>query len=224
MGSGPAAAAPVRLAVFDCDGTLIDSFGAIVAALQAAWKSIDRDPPAEHLLRQTIGLPLEGAAARLDPGLDGDAITAIATAYFKFMAVEDNVLMPGVGETLAELGEAGVLLGIATGMGHWRLDEVLAQHGLTQAFLTLQTNDHNPGKPDPQMLIRAMAETGAVPGGTVMIGDSVHDMAMARNAGVPGIGVTWGGGTGPTLRLAGADIVIETFAELVAAIDELIPL
>lgn len=214
---------PPRLAVFDIDGTLIDSFGAIVAALQAAWRSVDREPPQDHLLRATIGLPLEGALARLDPGLGGDQLTAIAEHYRKTLAVHDNILIPGAKEAIARLADEGFYLGIATGMGRWRLDEILAQHGLDETFDTVQTSDTNPGKPNRQMLIAAMEETGTPPRHTVMIGDSVHDMGMARNAKVASIGVTWGAEPAPTLRVAGADAVIDGFAGLADAIGVLIP-
>lgn len=212
---------PLRLVMFDCDGTLIDSFGAVVAALQAAWKAVGRQPPAEYLLRETVGLPLNGAVMRLDPRLDEAGLDAIVAHYRKTLAVRDNVLMPGVRALIAELQQAEFLLGIATGMGRDRLDEILAGHDLSDSFDTLQTADTSPGKPNPQMLRSAMAELGVEPHHTVMVGDAVHDMAMARNAGVAGIGVTWGAGAGPTMKMAGADLVVDDFTGLADIIVEL---
>jgi len=212
----------LRLAVFDCDGTLIDSFGAIVQALQVAWRSVDRTPPEDHLLRATVGLPLEGAIMRLDPNLSEPQLTAIAERYRKTLSVRDNILMPGVGTALARLRDAGMFIGIATGMGRWRLDQVLDQHQLTDLFDTLQTSDNNPGKPNPQMLLTAMTELGVDPSNTVMIGDSVHDMAMAKNAEVAAIGISWGAEPGPTLKMAGAKRVIDDFSNLSSIIDDLL--
>ncbi len=211
---------PLRLVMFDCDGTLIDSFGAIVAALQSGWRAIDREPPAEYLLRETVGLPLSGAVLRLDPGLTEAGLDAIVAHYRKTLAVRDNVLMHGVREVVGKLRQKGFFIGISTGMGRDRLDEILAGHNLSDSFDSLQTADRSPGKPNPQMLLNAMDELGVEARHTVMIGDAVHDMAMARNAGVPAIGVTWGAGAGPTLKMAGAGVVIDDFSDLVDIIIE----
>ena len=214
--------ASLRLVVFDCDGTLIDSFAAIIAALQSGWQAVDREPPLEHLLRSTVGIPLEGAIVRLDPGVSEAQLKTIAERYRKSLAVRDNILQPGVKEALMKLRAAGYFVGIATGMGRWRLDQILQQHGLVDQFDTLQTSDTNPGKPSPQMLQTAMADTGTLAIDTVMIGDSVQDMAMAKNAGVAAIGISWGAEPGPTLKMAGAKTIIENFADLPSIVGRLL--
>jgi len=78
----------------------------------------------------------------------------------------------------------------------------------------LQTADDGPGKPHPAMLQRAMAETGAAPAETVLIGDTSFDMEMAVNASVPGLGVSWGYHAPEELSASGAAAIIESFAEL----------
>jgi phosphoglycolate phosphatase len=209
---------PIHLVVFDCDGTLIDSFAAIIAAFQSGWRLVDREPPPEYILREAAALPLEGAIMRLDRGLTERQLTTIADHYRKSLAACDSVLLPGVRDMLADLRSAGLLLGIATGMSRDRLDTILTQHGLGGAFDTLQTADKSPGKPSPQMLLQATGELGVDVENTIMVGDAVQDMAMARNARVIGIGVTWGVEAGPTLELAGASRIVSEFPELTAAV------
>ena len=98
-----------------------------------------------------------------------------------------------------------MLLGIATGKARRGLLTTLERHGLSNRFITLQTVDSNPGKPHPAMLLRAMAETGVDPSATVVVGDTVYDMEMARRAGVRAVGVAWGYHTPDELEATGAD-------------------
>jgi phosphoglycolate phosphatase len=110
------------------------------------------------------------------------------------------------------------ILGVATGKGLTGVTRILGNHGIAGHFVTLQTPDHNPSKPHPGMLLRAMAETGAAPSSTVMVGDTTYDMELARSAGCHAIGVSWGYHDSQDLLAAGAGALIHDYSELDAAI------
>ena len=127
-------------------------------------------------------------------------------------------LFPGARDALAALDAIGVNLGIATGKGRRGLIATLDSHNLVNHFVTLQTADDGPGKPHPGMLRRAMQETGSEPERTVLIGDTVFDMEMARSAGVRALGVSWGYHPTDELQAAGAARIIDSFAQLIPAL------
>jgi len=215
-----------RLAVFDCDGTLVDSQTAIVSSMRAAFESQAMPAPGAAAIRQVVGLPLLTAVRRLLPcGEAGtharlkDGYREAFSALRKDNAVEEP-LYPGVMETLAWFEDAGWLLGVATGKGTQGLLSTLETHGLKDRFATLQTADMGRGKPHPEMLHRAMAETGAEPGATVMIGDTTFDMEMARSAGAAAIGVAWGYHHPDDLLASGARMVAGQFTDLPGAARE----
>jgi phosphoglycolate phosphatase len=124
---------------------------------------------------------------------------------------------PGARATLDTLaGDGAVRLGIATGKSRRGVDHLLAREGIADMFATIQTADDAPSKPHPEMLLRAISETGAAPDRTIMIGDSSYDMLMARNAGAVPVGVAWGYQTAPELFAAGARVVAEDFPQLLS--------
>lgn len=210
-----------RLILFDYDGTLVDSQRAILHAMTAGFAAADLPPPEAAAVRRVVGLSLEIAVARLcpDPG-DGATVSRVADAYrAAFLALRsrpdyDEPLFPGVRNTLAALDRPEVCLGIATGKARRGLLASLERHGLGHHFVTLQTGDDGPGKPHPAMLERAMAEAGVGPGHTVLIGDTSFDMEMAVNAGVPGLGVSWGYHAPEELSASGAAAILDSLAEL----------
>ena len=210
----------LRLAVFDCDGTLVDSQHAIVAAVTIAWREEGLDEPDPDNIRRTIGLPLEQCIARIAPDLSPERHATLVDRYrdaaHRIYADDSNhaPLFPGVMEVLDALAEVGVLLGVATGKGTRGLTAVLENHALNGRFVTLQTADTARGKPHPEMLLQAMAESGVQPAQTMMVGDTVFDIEMARNAGVGAIGVSWGYHDVSELVEAGAEVIIESFSEL----------
>jgi phosphoglycolate phosphatase len=216
---------PLRLAVFDCDGTLVDSLGAIAAAAARAFQAQALEPPAAHDVQGVVGLPLLDALARLAPeGADLERLReGYAEAYRTLIAdpAMHEPLYEGALDALDALGEAGVLLGVATGKGRRGLNGVLERHGIRDRFVTLKTSDDGPGKPNPHMLIEAMEEAGTGPAETIMIGDTTFDILMAANAGVSAIGVTWGYHGESELKAAGASDLVSAFAEVVPAFDRL---
>ncbi len=208
----------LRLAVFDCDGTLVDSQHAIVACMREAFRAHGRAAPEEAAVRQVIGLSLDEAVRRLSAG--GPSVPLIAESYRQaFLAMRTGPdfhepLFPGVTAALDALESAGLLLGVATGKARRGLLATLERHGLAGRFVTLQTADLNPGKPHPAMLLRAMAETGVEPERTVLVGDTSFDMQMAREAGTRAVGVAWGYHSSNELEAAGADRIVERCEDL----------
>lgn len=209
-----------RLAVFDCDGTLIDGQASICEAMERAFAAQGLAAPDRNLVRRAVGLSLPQAVRRLLPEADDDLLRDLVDSYKQaFRAAREagelsQVLFDGMAELLDRLRDEGWLLGVATGMSERGLRHCLAAHGLTGHFVTLQTADTHPSKPHPAMLEAALAEAGAGPAEAVMIGDTAYDMQMARDAGVRGLGVAWGYHAGEELIAAGALAVAGTVAEL----------
>ena len=219
----------IRLVVFDCDGTLVDSQHVIREAMTRAFAANGLPAPQPAAVRRVIGLSLAVAVERLWPEGDADGRDVVVDAYRDaFLDLgsrpdHHEPLFPGAAEAVEALGAAGYVLGVATGKGKRGLRATLGRVGLLERFATLQTADDAPSKPHPGMLLRAMAETGAHESGTVFVGDTTFDMQMAVNARVTPLGVGWGYHGARELRAAGAHAVVERFAELVGAIDQLWP-
>ena len=220
--------APLRLAVFDIDGTLIDSQQSIVAAMASAWSAFDLAPPPRQAVLQIIGLPLLEAIALLAPEQSPERHQELRQKYSETwicMREERSLqepLFPGGMAVLDDLERDGWLLGVATGKARRGLNYVLDRHDMAPRFTTLQTSDVSRGKPHPEMLERAMSETGVEPSHTAMIGDTTFDIEMARNAGTYAIGVDWGYHPTEALWAAGAHAVISDFSELPRTAMELI--
>ena len=215
------------LAVFDCDGTLVDSQHAILACMTAAFVGDGLAAPDAEAVRRVIGLPLAQCMARLAPEEPEPRQARLTEAYkHAFFALRQRPdhhepMFDGAVAALDALEADGYLLGIATGKARRGLLAVLERHGLAHRFETLQTADSGPGKPDPTMLRRAMAETGAAAADTVMVGDTTFDMLMAHSAGVHAIGVGWGYHPAAELIAAGADALVNRFDELPGMISRL---
>lgn len=209
-----------KLAVFDCDGTLVDSQASIIASMTAAFGAHAHPPPEAEDVRRVVGLPLRVAMEKLLPGSVPEEHGRLESSYIEaFHALRkrgevSDPLFPGVIEALSALESSGWILGIATGKGHRGLMATLETHDLTGRFATVQTADSGPGKPNPGMLLNAMRETGAEAADTVMIGDTTFDIEMAVAAGTMAIGVSWGYHPEEHLHSAGAHAVIDDFEAL----------
>lgn len=210
----------MRFAVFDCDGTLVDGQAPICEAMEAAFAAFSIPAPSRGAIRRAVGLSLPQAIAQLLPASDPVRQNAMAEAYkasFRTAREQGRVaqpLFPGIAATLRALHDAGWTLGVATGMSDRGLAHCLAANGVADVFVTLQTADRHPSKPHPAMLEQALSEAGASPGEAVMIGDTVYDMQMAVSASVRGVGVDWGYHHPRELAQAGAEVVVESPAQL----------
>ena len=183
----------MRLVVFDMDGTLIDSVALIVETVAAAFGSVGEAVPDERTIRSISGLTLNIALQRLAPGADADRLELLTARYRnEYVARRQGreVLFPGALAALDRLrADPNTVLAIGTGKASRSARRVLASHGIEEYFSSIQTPDDNPSKPHPQMILSAIAAAGGTARETVMIGDTNHDMEMARAAGVPAIGV-----------------------------------
>ena len=182
----PAGRRRFDLLVFDWDGTLMDSAAAITLSLQSACRDLDLPVPPEERARYVIGLGLDDAMAHILPGLDPSHFPRVRERYRFHFLLNDagTTLFPGVGETIAALHEEGFLLGVATGKSRRGLDRALDATGLRRYFHASRCADETSSKPQPDMLLELMEELDVTPERTLMIGDTTHDMGMARAAGV----------------------------------------
>lgn len=216
----------LRLVIFDVDGTLVDSQAEIMAAMTMAFASEGIAMPERQAVLSIVGLSLAEAFAVLCPTVTGDQQARLVAAYkdaFRHLRQDNQEmgpLFPGAREAIAALqAQDHTLLAVATGKSRRGLDKVLERHGLTGVFHSEQVADHHPSKPNPSMILTALNETGILPSRAVMLGDTTYDMDMARAAGIKKIGVTWGYHAAEALQ---PDAMIETFAALGRAVDELI--
>ena len=193
-----------RLIVFDWDGTLVDSVAHIVRCLQSASRDAGLPEPDDAAARDVIGLGLAQTFARLFPeGASRDQLERMATAYrdhYLAGGADVGAPFPGVGELLEDLRIQGFRLAVATGKSYAGLSRAFAQTGLGDFFETIRCADERLSKPDPLMLREVLAETGVQHTEALMVGDSVHDLDMARAASVGGIGVTSGAHDAARLR------------------------
>jgi phosphoglycolate phosphatase len=218
----------LRLVIFDCDGTLVDSRHAIVGAMTAAFRAEGLAEPLPAMVRRVVGLPLVEAIAAIVADEDAARHERIAAAYrTAHLAARGGgamlePLFDGIREAIDELSTAGHLLGVATGKGSRGLRHTLDLHAIADRFVTLQTSDLCPGKPRPDMVIRALAETGVAAADAVVIGDTSFDMLMAANAGVAAIGVTWGYHPPDELIATGARCLVDHPVEIAPAVGRIL--
>lgn len=211
----------MRLILFDCDGTLVDSQATIVACAQAAFAAEGLPVPTAHAVRRIVGLSLaEAMAGLLTPPPDARRAGRLAEGYraaflaHRASAAFHEPLFPGARALLDELRARGYLLGVATGKAMRGLRSVLERHGLQDHFATLQTADRHPSKPHPAMVRAALDATGCGAAEAMLVGDTSFDVLMAVAAGVTPVGVSWGNHPPAELTAAGAVRVLGAFDEL----------
>ena len=215
-----------RLAIFDCDGTLVDSGATIYAALSETFRQHRLEVPPPSVARRVIGLSLIEAMAGLLPDASPVDHAQLAEEYKRnFMGLRvagqvEEPLFDGVLELLDALEHGGWLLAVATGKSDRGLKHCLEQHGIHARFVSLQTADRHPSKPHPSMVTRAIADAGASPATTIVLGDTSFDMAMAAAAGAMPIGAGWGYHEAEELVEAGAVAVADQPLDVLDVIRE----
>jgi phosphoglycolate phosphatase len=213
------------LAVFDIDGTLVDSRAAILQAAVEASHALGLPEPEYDRVRQIVGLSLPEALRTLEPDLD-DAdlvrfVEAFKGVFLRMNSDPDHYepLYDGAMDTLRRLHRDGWKLSLATGQSRRGVARNLARAGWADLFVSSHCAEDGPGKPDPAMLHAAMAAASADVASTMMIGDTAHDIGMAIAAGVRPVGVAWGFHTPEEQIVAGALHVAVDFPDLEAALD-----
>jgi phosphoglycolate phosphatase len=182
------------LVVFDWDGTLFDSTALIARCIQEACRDVGAPVPSITDASYVIGLGLRDALEHVAPGLDPSRYGELGQRYrHHYVQHQDDLtLFDGALELLAELEQRGCLLAVATGKARRGLDQSLAHAEIAHVFDATRTADETASKPDPTMLHELMLELDTPPERTLMIGDTVHDLEMARRAGTPRVAVSYG--------------------------------
>lgn len=212
------------LAVFDIDGTLVDSRASIHRAACDAARAMGLPEPEYDRVRMIVGLSLHKALHTLEPQLTeaelADFVAGFQASFRRmYEAGHEEPLYDGAMDHLRRLHRDGWRLAIATGQNRRGVARNLARQGWGEIFLSSHCAEDGPGKPDPAMLNAAMAACGADPSSTVMIGDTAHDATMAVNAGVLPLGVGWGFHTPEEQIAGGARHVAKSFGELNVVLD-----
>ena len=204
------------LLVFDWDGTLHDSIGAIIFAMRAACRDLGLPEPADAQARQVIGLGLADALRHAAPTLDPRRYPEMADCYRRHYLAGDGelCLFDGVMPLLKDLYTRGFTLAVATGKSRRGLDRALAASGAERFFAASRCADECFSKPHPQMLYELMEAFDVPPGRTLMIGDTTHDLHMAANAGVESLAVSYGAHSSAQLREIRSLTQVSSVAEL----------
>lgn len=184
-----------ELLVFDWDGTLMNSVHRIVDCIKRSAAHCGCMVPSERECRNIIGLGLDEALETLFPGSTAKTKNELIDCYrslFVSQEIGPGDLFAGVPQLLAGLKEEGYLLAIATGKGRSGLQNVLDKTGIKDLFDATRCADETDSKPAPAMLLELMEQCGVSKRQTLMIGDTVHDLKMANNAGVGAVAVSCG--------------------------------
>ncbi|MHA7900409.1 MAG: HAD-IA family hydrolase [Henriciella sp.] len=214
----------LKLAIWDMDGTIVDSREVIQTAMERCFEAMDLMPPSYEQTRKIVGLGLEEACRTLAP--EGTDIPKLTEAYrqaFVARRAEADFKEPlyeGAQETLDRLAQDGWLIAMATGKSHRGIRAIFEMHPLEDYFDTIWCADDGPGKPHPFMCEQAMAALGAEPHQSLIIGDAVHDIRMGLNAGIRTLGVSWGFGEAQELSQVGAHEIHHDFTTLNTSLDQ----
>jgi phosphoglycolate phosphatase len=201
-----------ELIVFDWDGTLVDSTAAIAESIRGAARDLDLPVPPLSVATHVIGLGLQDMLDRTVPDLRREQWPAFIDRYRHHFLAQEGAARPfdGIPELLQALSALGRPLAVATGKSRKGLDAALAHAGWNRHFAATRCADEGAPKPDPWMLLDLCRELGVAPSQTVMIGDTSHDLKMARDAGAHAIGVLYGAHSADELRAIGASACVDS--------------
>lgn len=217
----------MRLVLFDCDGTLADTFGLIVGTMRLCFEESGLPVPDDAAIRGIIGLSLPLAIHRLAPTVPEAELPNLVVAYkeafhrVRAEGVHSEALFPGIEPMLRRLAaEPDLLLGMVTGKSRRGVGVIVETHALQGVFEAVRTADDCPSKPHPAMVLECCAELGCDPRDTLVVGDAIYDIQMARAAGAEALGVDWGAGSPNELLFHGATAVAATAEGLEAFIED----
>jgi phosphoglycolate phosphatase len=211
-----------RLLIFDLDGTLVDSQGAIARSFNVALATGGHDAVDHARVHRMIGMPLvDMFVACLDPA-HHDAIPAYIVAYREHhgtVEIPRLAVFPGVVETLSTCRKAGLSIAVATNKNQQAADQVVELRGLRKLVdFVLGGDVLAEAKPHPAPVLYLLERFGRSPHEALVIGDSDYDMMMAAGAGVAACGVTYGAQSEASLRSAGAAYLLERMLDLLPII------
>ena len=212
----------MKLVLFDCDGTLVDSANLIHAVMSDTFAHFSKERPKIESTKSIIGLTLDIAIARMlgKEHVDDEAraMTQHYREIYHPLRERTNMLVPlfdGIAPLIDHLAKRDeILIGAVTGKGRRGLTQILEAYGFDKHFIVSRTADDCPSKPHPAMVSECCNETGMVPADTIVIGDAIYDMQMAKAAGAKAIGVAWGYASVDALWAAGADAIVNHPSEI----------
>ena len=205
------------LVIFDWDGTLLNSADKIVRCMQASIRELGLPERSDLEIREIIGLGLPEAIAQLFGPLREEQLLSLRQTYAGHYVAADRTpceFFPGVLDTLEQLRGDGHQLAVATGKSRRGLERVLESLSLQDFFHASRCADETRSKPDPLMLHELLDETGFTAADAVMVGDTEFDMAMARNAGVRRVAVSYGAHGIDRLRAYDPVLCLDRFSDL----------
>jgi len=204
------------LLIFDWDGTLMDSAGVIVACIQQASADLGWTVPSRAAASHIIGLGLKEAVATLFPELPESEHPKLVERYrYHYLGQDHEIpLFEGARELIEDLNARGYLLAVATGKARRGLDRAFGHSGLEPYFHASRTADETFSKPHPAMIEELLAELQVAPERALMIGDTSHDLEMARNAGIDSLAAGYGAHPAEHLADYGPVALCQNFAEL----------
>jgi phosphoglycolate phosphatase len=214
-----------KLVVWDVDGTLVDSRQTILEAVRTAFAGLSLPEPSYEAVRQIVGLSLSEGVRTLLPEASEAECGRVVDGYRAAFGARVNQpghlepLYDGAAETLDRLRAAGWKIAMATGKSRRGAETIIRMHGWADLFESVHCSDDGPGKPHPAMVLEAMKALAVGPERTIVVGDTAHDMRMARAAGAYAQGVSWGFHTAEEVLQGGADHIAHDFAELNRRLD-----
>ncbi|MFC4625188.1 HAD-IA family hydrolase [Daeguia caeni] len=215
----------MKLVLFDCDGTLVDSGDTIHRCMVESFIDAGLTPPEKQATHSIIGLSLPLAIARLLGREPDEQAHWLAQRYKEnFVRMRQSPdfsepLYDGILPLLQQLaGRDDVLLGIVTGKSHRGVRSIFEHHGIGRHFSVVRTADDCPSKPHPAMVLESCSEMGIEPARTIVVGDAIYDMQMARAAGALATGVSWGYHDDVALVEAGARHILGVPADFHAVL------
>ncbi|QRM56939.1 HAD-IA family hydrolase [Sinorhizobium sp. BG8] len=214
----------MRLVLFDCDGTLVDSAALIHEVMSRSFAAFGHALPTYEGTKSIIGLTLDIAIARLQGKAHVDSEAQAMAAHYKSIYTDvradtgfQEPLFGGISEMMRRLeGDDGLILGAVTGKSRRGLNLIRTTHGFDKTFFVSRTADDCPSKPHPAMVTECCSEAGIDADRTLVVGDAIYDMQMAKAAGATAIGVSWGYASVDDLVAAGADHILDVPADLLA--------
>lgn len=214
------------LAIFDLDGTLVDTPRGIVECFTATFASMSIQSPAPVAIRTTIGLPLREAFGQLLGTAVDDGLVVLGVERYQVLfrdlvlPMAPELVFPGVVTGLARLRQSGFLLAVATSKFYSNADALLRAANLRDEFsLVVGSDQVARPKPYPDMGFFIMSEVGATAADTLMVGDATHDIRLAQGAGIRSIAVSYGAHERSELEAATPTWLVDSFDEVVSCIE-----